>query len=236
MRAKVRTMAESLKQDMIVKVAIVEDDPETRESCARLLNAPPRVRCVAACGSAEEALRVIPNCRPQVILMDINLPKMSGIACTARLKELLPKTQILMLTAYSRNDYIFDALKAGASGYLLKSLSSEELIRSILQVVEGGAPMSGQIARRVIEIFRKITPKGTAEAQLTSRENEILQLLAQGYSNKEISVHLDCSPGTVKVHLEHIYEKLHVQGRTEAAAKYLGGPTIPPRETAAMRF
>jgi len=233
MRAKVRTVAESLKQDTIVKVAVVEDDADTRESWAKLLDAPPRVRCVAACGSAEEALLVMPDCRPQVILMDINLPKMSGIACTARLKQLLPKTQILMLTAYSRNDYIFEALKAGASGYLLKSLSSEELIRSILEVVEGGAPMTGQIARRMIEIFRKFAPKGGTEAQLTPRENEILQLLAQGYINKEISSHLDCSTGTVKIHLEHIYEKLHVHSRTEAAAKYLGGPTPAPQPTTA---
>lgn len=232
MRAKVRSVAESLKQEKVVKVAIVEDDAETRESCAKLLDIPARIKCVASCGSAEEALRVIPLCQPQVVLMDINLPKMSGIACTAQLKQRLPRTQILMLTAYSRNDYIFDALRAGASGYLLKSLSSQELIRSIIEVVEGGAPMSGQIARRMIEVFRQLAPKGVPDNPLTPREAEILQFLAQGYSNKEISSELDCSAGTVKVHLEHIYEKLHVRCRTEAAAKYLGNPILAPRPSA----
>jgi DNA-binding NarL/FixJ family response regulator len=217
-------MTEKWKQGMKVNVAIVEDNAEARQSWVKLLEANPRVNCVAACESAEAALNQIPERHPQVVLMDINLPGMSGIRCTALLKERLPGTQILMLTAYSTNDYIFEALKAGASGYLLKSVSGAELIRSILDVVDGGAPMTGQIARRVIEVFRKPAPKGPEEAKLTSRENEILQLLAKGYANKEIASHLQCTTGTVKIHLEHIYEKLHVHCRTEAAAKYLGGP------------
>lgn len=209
---------------MKVKVAIVEDNAEARQSLAKLLDASPRAKCVADCESAEEALKRIPGCQPQVILMDINLPGMSGIQCTALLKERLPKSQILMLTAYSSNANIFEALKAGASGYLLKSISAAELIRSILEVMEGGAPMSGQIARRVIEVFRNPAPKGGQEAQLTPRENEILSLLAQGYTNKEIASHLNCSAGTVKIHLEHIYEKLHVHCRSEATAKFLRQP------------
>ena len=223
MRAKVRPMAESLKQDPRIRVALVEDDAETRRTWAALLDAHPRIQCVAACETAEAALKRMPECQPQVILMDINLPGLSGIHCTALLKERLPSVQILMLTAYSHNDYIFEALKAGASGYLLKSISSAELVRSILEVVDGGAPMTGQIARRVIAVFRQQAAQGLEQDQLTSRENEILQLLAKGYANKEIASHLDCSAGTIKVHLEHIYGKLHVHCRAEATAKYLGG-------------
>jgi len=208
--------------DAKVNVAIVEDNAETRQSLAKLLNAQPRVRCVAACESAAAALAVIPDLRPQVVLMDINLPGTSGIQCTAQLKQLLHETHILMLTAYSCNDYIFEALKAGASGYLLKSTSLQELIRSILDVVDGGAPMTGQIARRVIDVFRQPPPAGLEEARLTARENQVLGLLAKGYSNKEIASFLNCSTGTVKIHLEHIYEKLHVHCRTEAVMKYVG--------------
>ena len=222
MRAKVRPMAESLTEDTRIRVALVEDDAETRRTWAALLDAHPRVQCVASCETAEAALERIPECQPQVILMDINLPGLSGIRCTALLKERLPSVQILMLTAYSHNNYIFEALKAGASGYLLKSISSAELIRSILEVVDGGAPMTGQIARRVIEVFRKPSPKGLAEAQLTARENEILQWVATGLSNKEIASRINTTVFTVRKHIEHIYEKLHVHCRTEAAAKYLG--------------
>ena len=144
MRAKVRPMAESLTEDTRIRVALVEDDAETRRTWAALLDAHPRVQCVASCETAEAALERIPECQPQVILMDINLPGLSGIRCTALLKERLPSVQILMLTAYSHNNYIFEALKAGASGYLLKSISSAELIRSIQEVVDGGAPMTGR--------------------------------------------------------------------------------------------
>ena len=221
MRAKLRSVVESATQDVTVSVAVVEDDAETRAGWVKLLEGHPRVKCVAACESGEAALKRIPDCRPQVVLMDVTMPAMSGIRCTALLKRLLPRTQILMLTAYSHNNYIFEALKAGASGYLLKSISPEALISSILEVVDGGAPMTGQIARRVIEAFRIPAPQGLEEAQLTSRENEILELIAQGYTNKEIATCLKCSAATVRTHLQHIYEKLHVHCRTEAAAKYL---------------
>jgi DNA-binding NarL/FixJ family response regulator len=228
----VLVVAELVKQDMKVNVAIVEDDADTRQTWAKLLSVHPRIKCVAACESAEAALSQVPGCHPQVILMDINLPGMSGIQCTALLKQLLPKTHILMLTAYSDNDYVFEALQAGASGYLLKSTSSAELVRAILDVVDGGAPMTGQIARRVIEVFRKPAAKSAAQAQLTARENEILQLLAKGYANKEIASRLECTSGTVRIHLQNIYEKLHVHCRTEAAARYLSGAGPATRETA----
>ena len=229
-------MDESWKQDMNVRVAIVEDDVGTRQGWVKLLTANPRVKCVADCESAEEALKRIPECRAQVVLMDINLPGMTGLRCTALLKQLLPKTQILMLTAYSDDDCIFEALQAGASGYLLKSLSSADLIRSILEVADGGAPMSGKIARRVIEVFRKSAPQKIENGELTPRENEILKFLAKGYANKEIASQLGCSTLTVGKHLEHIYEKLHVHCRTEAATKYLGGAARVTGETATMRL
>lgn len=222
MRAKASAMTNRAKQDSPIRVALVEDNPETLRTWAALLDAHPRVKCVTACESAEAALQRIPESRPQVILMDINLPGLSGIECTALLKERLPAAQILMLTAYSHDRYIFEALKAGASGYLLKSISSAELIRSILEAVEGGAPMTGQIARRVIAAFRQPAASGSDQDQLTARENDILRLLAQGYTNKEIASALDCSAGTIKVHLEHIYAKLHVHCRAGATAKFLG--------------
>jgi DNA-binding NarL/FixJ family response regulator len=228
MRAKQRPMIDSEKEDSKIRVALVEDNAETRRTWAALLDAHPKVQCVAACETAEAALQRVPESQPQVILMDINLPGLSGIQCTALLKERLPAAQILMLTAYSHDHYIFEALKAGACGYLLKSISSADLIRSILEAVEGGAPMTGQIARRVIAVFRQPAAQGLSQNQLTSRENEILGLLAQGYTNKEIASSLDCSAGTIKVHLEHIYAKLHVHCRAGATAKYLGGTGQSP--------
>ncbi len=218
---------------MKIKVGIVEDDRAARENWVKILSAHPKLTCVASCATGEEALKLLPGCRPDVILMDINLPGMMGIKCTALLKDSLPQTQILMVTAFSNNDYVFDSLQAGASGYLLKSKSSEEVIRSIIEVMEGGAPMTGQIARRVIEVFRKPSPPGVvAEAQLTPRENEILQWIAQGLSNKEIAAQIKTTTYTVGKHIEHIYEKLHVHCRTEAAAKYFSGTekAVLPRD------
>ena len=220
---------------MKIHVAIVEDDRHLRENWTSRLNADPRLRCVAACGSAEEALRRFPDCRPDVVLMDINLPGISGIRCTALLKQLLPKTHIIITTIYSNNESIFEALKAGANGYLLKSNSSETVIRSIVDVMEGGVPMTGQIARRVIEAFRAPQPHDMGETQLTTREKEILQHLAQGYANKEIAAKLELSISTVRTHLEHVYQKLHVNCRTQAAAKYLAEPDLREPLTSTMK-
>jgi DNA-binding NarL/FixJ family response regulator len=208
---------------MKINVGIVEDDREIRENWAKVLNAHPRLKCSAACESGEEALKRLPESQPDVVLMDINLPGMSGIQCAAMLKDRLPKTQVLMVTIYSNNKSIFEALQAGASGYILKNNSSEEVIRSIIEVVEGGAPMTGQIARRVIEAFRKPSSTSLSAAQLTTRETEILQLIAKGYANKEIASQINVGVSTVRTHIEHIYEKLHVHCRTEAAARYLVG-------------
>jgi len=206
---------------MKIKVGIVEDDRELRENLTKIIGSHSPLHCVGACTSGEEALKVLPGLAPDVVLMDINLPGMSGLKCTALLKDRLPKTQILMLTVYPNNNYIFEALQAGASGYMLKSNSSEEVIHSIISVMEGGAPMTGQIARRVIEAFRKPASKGVSEAGLTEREMEVIQLIAKGYANKEIAAHLGVALSTIRRHIENIYAKLHVHCRTEAAAKYL---------------
>jgi DNA-binding NarL/FixJ family response regulator len=213
---------------MRINVGIVEDDREVRENWVKLLNAHPKLKCIAACESGEEALKRFPDCPPEVVLMDINLPGMSGIQCTALLKDRLPRIQVLMVTVYSNNNSVFEALQVGASGYILKTNSSSDVIRSIIEVVEGGAPMTAQIARRVIEAFRKPAPKVMKEAQLTAREKEILQLIAKGYSNKEIASQINVGVSTVRTHIEHIYEKLHVHCRTEAAANYLVGPNQGP--------
>jgi DNA-binding NarL/FixJ family response regulator len=206
---------------MRISVGIVEDDRELRESLTKVIGGRSQLHCVGACRSGEEALKLLPSVAPDVVLMDINLPGMTGLKCTALLKDRLPKTQILMLTVYSNNAYIFEALQAGASGYLLKSNSSDEVVQSIINVMEGGAPMTGQIARRVIEAFRKPAPNGVAQAGLTDRELEVIQLIAKGYANKEIAAHLGVALSTIRRHIENIYEKLHVHCRTEAAARFL---------------
>ena len=208
---------------MSVKVAIVEDNAGVRENWVKLINSEPGFACVGACDSGEAALKRFPALQPDVIMMDINLPGMSGIECTARLKEKMPEAQILMVTVYADHEHVFEALKAGASGYLLKCTDPSELTRSIADVMRGGAPMTGQIARQVIAAFRRPTVNAVAEAQLTRREEEILEQLSQGFCNKEIAARLGTSVETIRTHVRHIYEKLHVHSRTEAAAKYLAG-------------
>jgi DNA-binding NarL/FixJ family response regulator len=215
------------KPDMRIKVGLVEDDAIARNSWVTLLNAHPQLSCIADCATAEEAIQRLPEAKPDVIMMDINLPGMSGIKCTAQLKALLPRVHILMVTAFSNDDYIFEALKAGASGYLLKSKSADEVSDAILNVMEGGVPMTGQIARRVIAVFRQPAPTEVEEARLTARENEILHLLAKGLSNKEIASKIDTGVANVRRRIESIYQKLHVHCRTEAAAKYLAVPNKP---------
>ncbi|MCX8090783.1 MAG: response regulator transcription factor [Verrucomicrobiae bacterium] len=219
----------------MITVAIVEDSAGVRENWARLINAASGFKCVGTFASGEAALKALPSLRPDVVLMDINLPGLSGIECTARLKELLPETQILMVTVHGDNERVFAALQAGASGYLLKRTRADELLEAISEVMRGGAPMTGEIARMVIASFRRpASTPGLEAARLTPREEEILALLTQGYSNKEIADRLSVSFDTVRTHLRHVYEKLHVRSRTEAATKYLraterlGGPAEKP--------
>ena len=207
---------------MPIKVSIVEDNRGTRESLNELLGRAPALRCVGAHPSGEEALSRIPAEQPDVVLMDINLPGMSGIECVRRLKELLPKTQVLMLTTYEESDLIFDSLRKGASGYLLKNMPPTELIQAVEQVYAGGAPMSMQIARKVVSHFQQVKQLNADAEQLTKREQEILALLAKGFLYKEIADQLGITLSTVRAHLHTVYEKLHVQSRTQAVVKFLG--------------
>ncbi len=207
---------------MSIAVALVEDNPEIRRNLSRYIGEAPGYRCACACASGEEALRVIPQSPPDVVLMDIQMPGMSGIACTAALKKLLPSVPVMMLTVYEDNDAIFNALAAGASGYLLKRSAPAKLLESIKELHQGGAPMTSEIARRVIASFHKQKPDCHPQDKLTVREDEILQCLAKGYVTKEIADKLSVSYDTVRYHLKHIYDKLHVHSRTEAVIKYLG--------------
>ena len=207
---------------MSIAISIVEDQPDMRESLVEWLGGAPGLRCVGAHANAEDALRDIPGENPDVVLMDINLPNMNGIQCVSRLKDRLPKTQVLMLTTYDEGDMIFDSLRAGANGYLLKNMPRQELVEAVQQVHSGGAPMSLQIARKVINHFHRPKNPASELAQLTARELEILKLLAKGYMYKEIADNLGISMSTVRTHITAVYEKLHVQSRTEAAMKLVG--------------
>ena len=205
-----------------IQVSLVDDDAGTREKLKVILNAAATIACLHTYGSGEEAVREIPRDPPDVVLMDINLPGMNGIECVAQLKPKLPKLQILMLTTYEDSKLIFDSLRNGASGYLLKNVPPQEVVQAVEQVSAGGSPMSMAIARKVVNYFQQLK-KGTSEiGTLSKREQEILALLAKGFLYKEIADQLGITAGTVRVHLHAVYEKLHVSSRTEAVVKYLG--------------
>lgn len=200
-------------------IGIVEDNANMRETFREWIDATPGMRCLCACATTKEALQEIPRCRPAVVLMDIHLPDETGIVCTSRLKELLPELKIVIVTVYKDYDLIFQALEAGASGYLLKRSSPQELLQAIRDVQTGGAPMTGEIARMVVETFHKRQP-GSAEAALTPRESEILELVSKGLTNKEIADKLGLSFDTIRNRLRQVYDKLHVHCRAEAVMKY----------------
>jgi DNA-binding NarL/FixJ family response regulator len=204
----------------MTRIAIVEDNKVIRESLMEFVQTDPECRCVCACATAEDALRLIPGCQPEIVLMDIQLPNLSGIDCTGQLKQLLPAVQIIMVTVYEDTERIFKALRAGACGYLLKRCTPEELIAAIHEVRQGGAPMSREIARKVIASFQEPFALATEVEGLSPREREILELLARGFPNKEIADRLGLTDGTVRWHLRHVYHKLHVRSRTEAALKF----------------
>lgn len=204
-----------------LRVALVEDQREVRESWGRLVGSFPEFRCVCSCASGEEAVRMVPAAHPDVILMDIFLPRMSGIECTARLKAVMPSAKIVILTASDDDELVFLALEAGADGYLLKRTQPEHLRAALLDVLSGGAPMTSEIARRVIESFRHKGRGRDETVRLTVREEETLVLLSKGYSNKEIADQLGLGIETVRSHLKHIYEKMHVRSRAEAVARYM---------------
>lgn len=218
-----RSVDASLKKR--IKVALVEDQPKVRESWIKLIDSFPDFTCICACTTGEEAVRIIPPEQPDVILMDIFLPRMSGIECTVRLKELLPQAQIVILTAMDDQELVFLALEAGADGYLLKRTKPSDLRTALLDVLGGGAPMTSQIARRVIESFRQKSNLRDEATRLSIREEQILMLLSQGYSNKQIANKLDLAIDTVCSHLKHVFTKLHVSSRTEAVIRYMASKT-----------
>lgn len=204
----------------MIRVAIVEDSKTIRESLKHFVQTDPECKCVFACATAEEAMAEVAKNPPDVVLMDIQLPKMSGIECTARLKKMLPALQIIMVTVYEDTDRISAALRAGACGYLLKRCTPAELVSAVREARMGGVPMPREIARKVIASFQQ-PPQAMAEIEeLRPSERKILELLATGLANKEIADRLGLSPGTVRWHLENIYGKLHVHSRTEAVLKF----------------
>lgn len=209
----------------MTRIAIVEDNKTIRESLVEFVHTDPECRCVCTCATAEEALKLIPKNQADIVLMDIQLPKMSGIECTAELKQLLPSVQIIMVTVYEDTERIYRALRAGACGYLLKRCTPEELLSAIREVRQGGAPMSREIARKVIASFREPLTTAAEVEELSTREREILELLAAGHPNKEIADRLGLTDGTVRWHLRHVYHKLHVRSRTEAALKFRSAKT-----------
>ncbi|MDB6063905.1 MAG: DNA-binding response regulator [Pedosphaera sp.] len=204
-----------------IRVALVEDQPKARENWTRLISSFPDFDCVCSCISAEEALTVIPTKDPDVVLMDIFLPRMSGIECLARLKAKLPEVQIVILTAMDNQELLFMALEAGADGYLLKRTKPTELRSALLNVLSGGVPMTSQIARRLIASFRKNPESKDESLNLSLREEQILQLVSRGHSNKLIADKLNMSFETVCTHLKRAFKKLHVNSRTEAAMCYI---------------
>ena len=205
----------------MITVAIVDDDKDVRDGIAVLINGTGGYQCVGAYASAEEAIDQIPKAAIDVVLMDINMPQVSGIECVTKLKQRQPSLQIMMLTSFEDDDKIFQSLLAGASGYLLKKTPPAKLLEAIEEIHKGGSPMSNQIARKVVETFQRSASPQDETINLTQREQEILSHLAKGYRYKEIADTLFISVETVRTHLRNIYDKLHVRSRTEAVLKYL---------------
>ena len=205
---------------MSIRVAIVEDDEQVRENLARLVGEAKGFECVATFGSGEQALGHLPRRLPDVVLMDINLPGISGVECVRQLKSIAPDVHVVMLTVYDDSDRIFQALQMGASGYLLKRSTAAEILHAIEDVHRGGAPMSSYIARKVVQSFRRQGPSEKPAENLTKRETDVLEYVSRGYANKEIADALGLSAETVRGYLKTIYSKLHVRSRTEAAMKF----------------
>jgi len=206
---------------MSITVSIVEDNDELRATLARVLNRSEGFRCLSQYQNAEDALKDLPQVKPAVVLMDINLPGINGVECVRQLKQLLPATQVMMLTVYEDTENIFNALAAGAAGYLLKRTKTAELLDAIREVQRGGSPMTTHIARKVTQSFQKAGPSPQATENLSQREQEVLDCLSQGFLYKEIAEKLGISYETVHTYIRRIYEKLQVRTRTEAVAKFL---------------
>jgi DNA-binding NarL/FixJ family response regulator len=217
-----------VKHSVSITVAIVEDDVPAREILAGWIRTADGFRCAGEFDDAETALVQLPGAKPSVVLFDINLPGMNGIECVRRLKPRLPGTQFVMVTVYEDANHIFNALSAGASGYLLKQMRRNELLDALKDVHAGGSPMSSQIARKVVQSFRRNEMECNGETvELSPREREVLELLARGYLYKEIAERLKISVQTVNTYIRRIYEKLHVRSRAQAVAKYAHLPIGP---------
>src|SRR5438552_639199 len=206
---------------MAITVSIVEDNEQLRGTLARVISRAEGFRCLSQYGNAEDALEGLPKDRPNVVLMDINLPGMNGVECVRKLKQVAPETLVVMLTVYEDTENIFNALAAGASGYLLKRTTSAELLAAIRDVQKGGSPMTAHIARKVVQSFQRAGPSQQPTENLSQREQEVLDCLSHGFLYKEIAEKLGISYETVHTYVRRIYEKLQVRTRTEAVAKFL---------------
>src|SRR5271154_570803 len=206
---------------MPITVSIVEDNDKLRETLVRVLNRADGFSCVSQYANAEDALKDLPQAKPDVVLMDINLPGMNGVECVRKLKQIAPEIAAVMLTAYEDTENIFNALAAGATGYLLKRAPRAELLDAIREVRRGGSPMTTHIARKVVQSFQKTSPAEQTGEALSTREQEVLDHLSQGFLYKEIAEKMGISYETVHTYIRRIYEKLQVRTRTEAVAKFL---------------
>jgi DNA-binding NarL/FixJ family response regulator len=214
-----------------ITVAIVEDDAPARGILTDWIRGAEGFKCAGVYESAEAALAALPREKPSVVLMDINLPGMSGVECVRRLKPQMTDTQFVMLTVYEDPDHIFKALSFGASGYLLKRTPRAELLAAIKDVHAGGSPMTSNIARKIVQSFQRFTAASAAGPDnLSPREREVLELLARGYLYKEIAEALHISGPTVNTHIRRIYEKLHVRSRSQAVARYTHLPNLSGRD------
>lgn len=203
-----------------ISICIVEDMPEIRKELENIIRSSEELELLASFESAEDALEDLERLQPNIVIMDINLPRMDGISCVQQASLICPKTQFMMFTIFENSDQVFDALAAGASGYLLKNTPAPKMIEAIIELYNGGAPMSAQIARKLVTTFQKREHQSNEDFKLLSkREKEIMELLAKGFLYKEIADKLSISTGTVRQHIHNIYEKLHVQNRTEALNK-----------------
>jgi len=206
-----------------ISVSIVEDDVWLRKDLAREISAASGFCCLSSFATAEDALKKLPAESPDVVIMDINLPGLNGIECVRRLKEISPEMCVLMLTVYEESDLIFDALRAGASGYLLKRTKSAELLEAIADAHQGGSPMTSSVARQVVKFFARPPVSGAEVDGLSARECEILNLLVKGYAYKSVADELSISVNTVRMFIRRIYKKMHVHSRGEATAKIQSG-------------
>lgn len=231
MKSSVRSISTSATVATVTSVALIEDQKDLCRSWVQIIDSFDGFKCTCACESAEKAVQVIPDVQPDVILMDIRLPGMSGIECTSRLKELLPETPIVILTVLDDDELIFRALEAGADGYLLKRSKPADLRAALLDVLAGGAPMSSAIAWRVVRSFRRPPANPRNQTHLSTRETEVLDLLSRGLSNKEIADQMRLSVETVRSYLKTVYEKLHVHCRIEAVMRFTANRTVSPVAT-----